>query len=298
MAGISALQKVKDIASFSKSDDFMVSIEAVISLLGISNPNTIQSIMHYIVDNGGAVRSILPAGFNHLEKAFNFAVHSYAEKSFILLKKLISASSAFVYQFILSFIFSSMIVWDRKYISNAVQSLKHSRLGFLYNEVSPKLSAFALVLGQTLEVQAIGSSINTVLTTLVLLSLRIPGLSFFAMLTFFSSFIPILGILISTIPPLVVALNEFGLSCGVQLIAMICLVHLFEGYVIYPQIYAAKMKLHPLLVMGSLAAFEHYFGVTGLLLAVPITHFVINEIIFGKNKSNDKLVSDSNSETA
>lgn len=40
---------------------------------------------------------------------------------------------------------------------------------------------------------------------------QIPGLGFFSMLTFVASFIPVAGIFIATLPPLIVALTEHGL---------------------------------------------------------------------------------------
>lgn len=59
---------------------------------------------------------------------------------------------------------------------------------------------------------------------------------------------PILGIAISTVPPLLVALVEFGLERCFQLLLLVAGVHAAEAYLIYPQIYAARLKMHPLLV--------------------------------------------------
>ena len=40
---------------------------------------------------------------------------------------------------------------------------------------------------------------------------QISGLGFFSMLTFVASFIPVAGIFVATLPPLIVALTEHGL---------------------------------------------------------------------------------------
>lgn len=41
--------------------------------------------------------------------------------------------------------------------------------------------------------------------------MQISGLGFFSMLTFVASFIPVAGIFVATLPPLIVALTEHGL---------------------------------------------------------------------------------------
>jgi predicted PurR-regulated permease PerM len=146
------------------------------------------------------------------------------------------------------------------------------------SQVAPKVSSFGNLLGQTFEVQALTSLVNAVLTSLVIWALKIPGLGFFALLTFFSSFVPLLGIAISTTPPLIVALVERGFATCLQLVLLIAAVHTVEAYLLYPQIYAVKLKMHPVLVTGALVVAEHYFGIPGLVLAVPVTLFFSKQL--------------------
>lgn len=61
----------------------------------------------------------------------------------------------------------------------------------------------------------------------------------------------------ATIPPFIVALTDFGLLKGLQLIAMVISVHAIESYLLYPQIYSHKLKLHPLLVLVSRIIYNH-----------------------------------------
>lgn len=53
------------------------------------------------------------------------------------------------------------------------------------------------------------------------------------------------------------------------------------------QIYASKLKLHPVVVIGVLYVAEHLVGVQGLIIAVPCAVFVINNVILGNNGSAD-----------
>lgn len=53
------------------------------------------------------------------------------------------------------------------------------------------------------------------------------------------------------------------------------------------QIYASKLKLHPVVVIGVLYVAEHLVGVQGLIIAVPCAVFVINNMILGSNGDTD-----------
>lgn len=47
------------------------------------------------------------------------------------------------------------------------------------------------------------------------------------------------------------------------------------------------MKLHPVLIVAALYMMEHLAGLQGVFLAVPITMFVIKQVIFGNNNNNN-----------
>lgn len=63
---------------------------------------------------------------------------------------------------------------------------------------------------------------------------------------------------------------------------------LLLSYRVERQIYASKLKLHPVVVIGVLYMAEHLVGVQGLIIAVPCAVFVINNLILGTN-GKDKL---------
>jgi predicted PurR-regulated permease PerM len=171
-------------------------------------------------------------------------------------------------------------VWDLPRITNGVKALENSAISFAYKEVAPPVKAFGNLVAQCFETQAVIALVNCVLTTLGLYTLKISGLGFFSLLTFVASFIPVAGIFIATIPPLVVAATEQGLGTCVKLIAMVAGVHAVEAYLLYPQIYAYRLKLHPLIVLSALVTAEHFAGVQGLFLAMPITLYLLKQVLF------------------
>jgi predicted PurR-regulated permease PerM len=82
------------------------------------------------------------------------------------------------------------------------------------------------------------------------------------------SLVPIFGSIASAIPAIAVALTQ-GLGTAVFVLAWILGIHQLEANVLNPKIMGDAAKIHPVLVIFSLLAGEHFFRVPGALLAVP-----------------------------
>ena len=110
--------------------------------------------------------------------------------------------------------------------------------------------------------------INGVLTTLGLLLLNIKFAVTIGIIAGVFSLIPVFGSIISTIPAVLIALTQSPWA-AVQVVGMICLIHLFEANLLNPKIIGDHTELHPILILFVLMIGEHYAGAAGLLLAVP-----------------------------
>lgn len=53
-------------------------------------------------------------------------------------------------------------------------------------------------------------------------------------------------------------------------LAVVAVVHAFEGYLITPKIVGEKLGLHPVVIIVSLLVFGEIFGFVGILVAVPV----------------------------
>jgi len=269
---------------------------AVANVAGEGNLGKIEAIMLALVGEKGRAFAGYDVQQNALDvtlrfgKLLQYTVQGQLESTFRLASRLISNSTQVLYKFLLSLIFSLLVVWDLPELTKGIRSLSQSRLGFAYNELAPVVGTFGKLVGQSFEVTALIAFVNCVLTTIGLGVLNISGLGFFSILTFVASFIPVAGIFIATFPPLVVALIESGVVKCVQLLIMVAGVHAVESYLLYPQIYALKLKMHPLIVLTALAVAEHFAGIQGLFLAIPLTLYFITEVLFETKKKKDKGV--------
>ncbi|EKX40194.1 hypothetical protein GUITHDRAFT_142917 [Guillardia theta CCMP2712] len=194
--------------------------------------------------------------------------------------KILRSSSTWLMQVLVSLFFSFICIFDKARIQRGVQRLgqEKSIVSFAYNEIAPRVCLFGRLIGKSLEAQLLIALWNTMLTTAGLLLLDLPGAPFFSILVFVCSFIPLAGVILSTLPMGMVALSESG-----ELFEA-ATVHAIEAYFLNPQIYSSKLKLHPLLVLIALYVTEHVFGIGALFLAVPITVFVI-KVLLGEDDS-------------
>lgn len=207
------------------------------------------------------------------------SIRGYVVGTVALITKLLGASTKVVFKALLSLLFSFMIMWDLPVIVSGVRRLRSSRVGDMYEELAPVISQFGSVLGKSFEAQGLIALVNTTLTTTGLMFLSIPGLGFLSVVSLLCSFIPVAGVFISTLPMLIIALSEYGAAKAMAVVVMVILVHIVEAYVLNPQIYSAHLHLHPFLVLVVLYIAEHSYGIPGLLMAVPVSVYLLRAVI-------------------
>ncbi len=87
------------------------------------------------------------------------------------------------------------------------------------------------------------------------------------------SIIPIFGAILSSIPAVVIALQDSWTTAVFTLVWIIA-IHQIEANLLNPKIMGDAAKVHPVLVVFALLAGEHLFGLAGALLAVPVLSIV------------------------
>lgn len=111
--------------------------------------------------------------------------------------------------------------------------------------------------------------INGILTTLGLMLLQIKFAMTIGVIAGFFSLIPIFGTVLSTIPAVLIALTQ-GWWVALEVVLLICVIHLIEANFLNPNVLGHHSEIHPVLVLFALMVGEHYAGAIGLLFAVPM----------------------------
>ncbi|UJP05009.1 MAG: AI-2E family transporter [Nitrosomonas sp.] len=179
---------------------------------------------------------------------------------------------------LLALLFSFLILFDNIRLGSLMKSLHDSRLRDFYQETAQPVIRFAYVVGRAIQAQAMIACVNTFLTLIGLMILGIPSIALLSLIVFVCSFIPVLGVFISTTPMVLVALNTGGLALAIAVIIMITVIHIIEAYGLNPLIYGKHLKLNPVLVLIILLVAYHTFGLWGMVLGVPVAYYFIHDV--------------------
>jgi predicted PurR-regulated permease PerM len=90
-----------------------------------------------------------------------------------------------------------------------------------------------------------------------------------AILAGIMSIVPIFGSITSAIPAVMIGLTQ-GLWTALSVLIWIIGIHQIEANLLNPKIIGVAAKIHPVLVVLALITGEHFFGIWGALLAVPV----------------------------
>ncbi len=188
--------------------------------------------------------------------------------------EIVQSGLGYASSFLLSLLFSFLIVLDLSKLKRAIEALSRTKIGFIYDEVADNIAGFGRVLGRALEAQLFIAIVNTILTTIGVWMMGLDNILVLSTIVFFCSFIPVVGTFISSTPICLLALQSGGVGTMVIAIVMICVVHALETYVLNPQIYGHHMHMNPVLVLIVLTIGGKLFGVWGLVLGIPIVNYV------------------------
>jgi predicted PurR-regulated permease PerM len=195
--------------------------------------------------------------------------------------KLLAISS----QFLLSLLFSFLIVLDLPNLKRGAISIRDTKLRFVYEEMAESLVRFGVTMGRAFEAQFLIATINTALTVMGIYLIHIRDeLAFLALVVFICGFIPIAGVFISSVPICLLALAQGGMSKVLLVVILITAVHAIESYILNPRIFGTHMKMNPVVVMILMTVSGKLFGVWGLVLCVPIATYLFQDAIQIKEK--------------
>ena len=90
----------------------------------------------------------------------------------------------------------------------------------------------------------------------------------FAIFCGITNIIPYFGPYIGGIPTIIVAFSVNPM-CGIITLITIVLVQTIDGNIINPIIVGRATSMHPVTIVIGLLVFQHYFGITGMIIATP-----------------------------
>jgi hypothetical protein len=165
----------------------------------------------------------------------------------------------------------------------------------IYDETASSVILFGKVVGENFRAQIVISLINTALTIIGLFCLKIGFKTLLAVIVFSCGLIPVLGVFISSIPIMLIAVNDGGgtfhkLYMSVGLIAFI---HIVEAYVLNPRIVSSVHRLNPVITLMILYIAHSLMGIWGMFLGLPISVYIYRQLILPRTNGVDEKGSSS-----
>jgi predicted PurR-regulated permease PerM len=176
---------------------------------------------------------------------------------------------------------SFFITVDFPSLRAGVRSLQQSRLRFLFDDLFPGLVQLGNLIGKAFLAQGIVSLIDATLIYVAMVLLGVENPLLLSVVVFVFGFVPVVGVILSAIPIVAMAIVQSNGSLRLVLwaLAAVLLVHLIEATVLSPRIVGKMLHLHPVLGIVVLGIAHEMFGIWGLLLAYPVTVYLISRLL-------------------
>ncbi len=116
------------------------------------------------------------------------------------------------------------------------------------------------------------SLVTGIIVTMILLIFRIDFAIVWGLFTFLLNFIPTIGSIVATMPPILVAFFQYGsIFPAIWVTLLLIGTQMTMGNIIEPRVMGKSLNLSPLGVMLSLIFWALIWGPVGMVLAVPIS---------------------------
>jgi predicted PurR-regulated permease PerM len=149
-----------------------------------------------------------------------------------------------------TFVFTITPIRDRSSLEDLIRRIDHGLSGVVRGQLTICI-------------------INGLLTLVGLLLLKVKFAFLLATMAAVFSLVPIFGSILSTIPIVIVGLSS-GVTTALLAVLWIVGIHALEANLLNPKIMGDAAKIHPVLIVLALVTGEHFYGLVGALLAVPI----------------------------
>ena len=162
------------------------------------------------------------------------------------------------------------------------ENVFRTKLKYLYpetsrfNDVSVTLKRISTAISKYISLKTLISLITGVSSFIALLIIGVDTPVFWAFLIFILNFIPVVGSLIAILFPATIALFQFGdLTHFFMVLGIIGCIQVIVGNVLEPRIMGNSLNVSSLVVILSLSFWGMVWGITGMVLSVPITVIMI-----------------------
>ena len=244
-------------------------------------PNFLKSINTFINDTFKSTADFdLSSVKESLINTINNFVNNFTSENLTGIVEKLSSSIKVVSNFVLGILIAFYLSLDFKNVNKYVSILIPNR----FHEDIKKITT---PLNEMLRNYVNGTLLSCLFVMILsLIGFLISGVSsplLFAIFCAITNLIPYFGPYIGGIPVVLIGftMNPYvGFGCLITVV----LVQFLEGNILNPLIVGKAVSLHPVILMLSLLVFEYFFGILGMVIAVPIVATIKIVLLFFENK--------------
>lgn len=191
-----------------------------------------------------------------------------------VLRLVVESISGILSNSFLIFLYLIFLMLERALFEDKIKLIysednKYKSVRFILDNISNSMSRY-------ISLKTTTSLLTGVLSFIVLKILHIDFAFFWAFLIFVLNFIPTIGSLVATVFPALIALVQFGTLINPAIVLItIGFIQFLVGNVIEPKLMGNSLNISPLVVLIMLAFWGLLWGITGMILSVPITIMII-----------------------
>lgn len=150
-----------------------------------------------------------------------------------------------------------------------------------YRSISNILNELKYSISDYLGVKTLVSFITGALSAIALTIIGVDAPVFWALIIFLLNYVPNVGSLVATLFPVAFCLLQFpDLTPAILTLIFVGVIQILVGNVLEPKLVGSSMNLSALVTILALSLWGSIWGITGMILSVPIT--VIMVIIFSE----------------
>ena len=165
---------------------------------------------------------------------------------------------------------------------------ENSTISMVYRYTKDFGSNFLNSFGKVVQAQLIIAIVNSILSTIALFLFHFPQVLGLGVMIFIFSLVPVAGTIASLIPLCIIAFTIGGFKTVFYVLILIAILHALESYVLNPRFMADKTEFPVFIVFITLLISEHFMGVWGLLLGVPLLMFILDLLNIKLGPENKK----------
>lgn len=203
-------------------------------------------------------------------------ISSYLEQGFTFILRYFTDISRVSLQVLLALLLSLFFLLEKPRLIQFTKKFKTSKVASIYEEIEFFAQKFAGTFGKVIEAQLIIALVNCTLTTISLWILGFPQLGGLSIMIFLLGLIPVAGVILSMIPLAIIAYSIGGFIKVLYVGIAILIIHGIEAYILNPNLMSSKTNLPVFYTFIVLIFSEHFFGVWGLIVGIPIFVFLLD----------------------